>query len=257
MAAEPDPISIENVVTRFGESTVHDGVSFRVKRGVIVALIGGSGSGKSTLLKEVIGLQRPTSGRLMLLGTDVWRSSPEDLAALRQRIGVLFQNGALFSALTSGENIAVPMHEQTTLPEEVIRSLVHLRLALVGLAPETCQKMPSELSGGMRKRVALARALALEPEVIFLDEPTSGLDPISSRAFDHLVRTLCDSLGLTVFMVTHDLDTILSIADQVVVLDNGKVIADGTLDQVVRTRHPWIQEYFSARVESDQPLGGR
>lgn len=248
MARDTYPIVVENVVTRFGSSTVHNGVSFRVKRGNIVAVIGGSGCGKSTLLKELIGLQRPSDGSLRLFGEDVWRSEPEKLYALRRRIGVLFQNGALFSALTSGENVAVPMREQTKLPEETIMPLVHLRLALVGLPADTCTKMPSELSGGMKKRVALARALALEPEVVFLDEPTSGLDPISSRAFDHLVRTLCDSLGLTVFMVTHDLDTILSIADQVVVLENGKVLADGPVSDVVRRDHPWIREYFSARV---------
>ncbi len=241
-------IEIESVKLRFGETVVHDGVSFHVPRGNICAVIGGSGSGKSTLLKEVVGLLRPNEGRIKLLGKDVWEIDESELSELRQRFGVLFQNGALFSALTVGENVAVPLREQTTLPEDIIAAIVQLRLALTGLPGETALKMPSELSGGMRKRVALARALALEPEVVFLDEPASGLDPINARGFDHLIRTLSDSLGLTIFMVTHDLDSILGIADQVVVLDGGKVIADGPVKEVVRKNHPWIQEYFSSRV---------
>lgn len=241
-------IRVESVVTRFGEVLVHDGVSFSVEPGTVVALIGGSGSGKSTLLREIIGLLRPTGGRVYLFEKDVWDCSPEDLEGVRNRIGVLFQNGALFSALTVGENVAVPLIEQTDLPHDVISSIVQVRLALTGLSRETAEKMPSELSGGMRKRVALSRALALEPEVLFLDEPTSGLDPINARAFDRLVRTLSDSLGLTVFMVTHDLDSIISIADRLIVLGEGKVLADGDLAAVSRSEHPWIQTYFSARA---------
>lgn len=243
-----DAITVDSVVTRFGETTVHNGVSFSVRRGTVAAVIGGSGCGKSTLLKEIVGLLRPTEGRLVLLGQDVWKISPEELEHLRQRFGVLFQNGALFSALSIGENIAIPFREQAQLPEDVIPELVQLRLALTSLPRDTVLKMPSELSGGMRKRVALARALALEPEVVFLDEPTSGLDPINARAFDKLIRTLCDSLGLTFFMVTHDLDSIAAIADQVVVLDGGKVAANGTLQEVMKSEHPWIKEYFSSRV---------
>lgn len=240
-------IEINSVVTRFGDQTVHDGVTFSIERGRITALIGGSGSGKSTLLREVIGLQEPTSGSIRLLGEDIWKSSVDALQALRHRFGVLFQNGALFSALSVGENVAVPLREHTKLSPELISCIVNLRLGLTGLPEDTAQKMPSELSGGMRKRVALARALALEPEVLFLDEPSSGLDPINARAFDKLVRTLCDSLGLTIFVVTHDLDSIIGIADQVVVLENGKVVANGSVEEVMKSENPWIKEYFSAR----------
>jgi phospholipid/cholesterol/gamma-HCH transport system ATP-binding protein len=165
---------------------------------------------------------------------------------------MLFQDGALFSSLTVAENIAVPFREHTDLPRELIPSLVGFKLALVGLPPETGAKMPAELSGGMRKRVALARALALEPEILFLDEPTSGLDPIGARAFDSMVRVLSDSLGLTVFIVTHDLDTLLSIIDRVIVLSKGKVIADGRVDAVRQLDDPWIKEYFSARAPAAQ-----
>jgi phospholipid/cholesterol/gamma-HCH transport system ATP-binding protein len=250
-------ISVEEVVTRFGAATIHNGISFRVEAGTIVALIGGSGSGKSTVLKEIIGLIRPSSGRINLLGSDVCQASTHEMSALRMRYGVLFQNGALFSALTSGENIAVPLREQAQVSEALIKELVSLRLELVGLSAATAVKMPSELSGGMRKRVALARALALDPEVVFLDEPTSGLDPISARAFDALIRTLCDSLGLTVFLVTHDLDTILSITDQVIVLDRGKIIADGPIEEVRQVDHPWIKDYFSSTVREIAGAGSR
>ncbi len=241
-------LEVDDIVTRFGGDTVHDGVSFRVGRGEVVALIGGSGTGKSVLLKEMIGLMRPTSGRVRLLGTDVQGASEDAMNALRRRFGMLFQDGALFSSLSVADNIAVPLREHTSLPESLIAPLVGFKLSLVGLAPDVGRKAPSQLSGGMRKRVALARALALEPEILFLDEPTSGLDPIGARAFDTLVRTLSDSLGLTVFMVTHDLDTILSIIDRVIALSTGKVVADGSVAEVRRADHPWIQEYFSARA---------
>jgi len=211
-------LEVDSVVTRFGRDVVHDGVSFAVERGEVVALIGGSGTGKSVLVKEVIGLLRPTAGTIRLFDTDVWHSDRETVNTLRRRFGMLFQDGALFSSLTVAENIAVPFREHTDLPLELIPALVGFKLSLVGLPPETGTKMPAELSGGMRKRVALARALALEPEIVFLDEPTSGLDPISARAFDSMVRVLSDSLGLTVFIVTHDLDTLLSIIDRVIVL---------------------------------------
>jgi phospholipid/cholesterol/gamma-HCH transport system ATP-binding protein len=241
-------LEVDAIVTRFGSDTVHDGVSFRVGRGEVVALIGGSGTGKSVLLKEMIGLMRPTSGQVSLLGTDVLGASEDAMNALRRRFGMLFQDGALFSSLSVADNIAVPLREHTTLSEALIAPLVGFKLSLVGLTPDAGKKAPSQLSGGMRKRVALARALALEPEILFLDEPTSGLDPIGARAFDTLVRTLSASLGLTVFMVTHDLDTILSIIDRVIALSTGKVVADGTVAEVRRADHPWIQEYFSARA---------
>jgi len=245
-------LEIDGIVTRFGAQRVHDGVSFSVRRGEVVALIGGSGTGKSVLLKEIIGLVRPAAGTIRLLGSDVWRSSPEELNALRRRFGMLFQDGALFSSLTVAENIAVPFRENTDLPMDLIAPLVGFKLALVGLAADTGPKMPAQLSGGMRKRVALARALALEPEILFLDEPTSGLDPVGARAFDRLVRVLADSLGLTVFIVTHDLDTLLSIIERAVVLAGGRVIADGSVDALGKSADPWIQEYFSARA----PLAG-
>ena len=246
-------LDVEGIVTRFGAAVVHDGVSFSISRGEVVALIGGSGTGKSVLLKEIIGLMQPTSGRVRLLGTDVEHAGEEAMNDLRLRFGMLFQDGALFSSLNVADNIAVPLREHTKLSEDTICMLVGFKLSLVGLAPDTGRKMPSQLSGGMRKRVALARALALEPEMLFLDEPTSGLDPIGARSFDSLVRTLSDSLGLTVFMVTHDLDTLLSIVDRVIALSAGKVVADGTVAAVRNADHPWIQEYFSARAP--QPGG--
>ena len=243
-------LEADSVVTRFGAEVIHDRVSFTVGRGEVVALIGGSGTGKSVLLKEAIGLIRPSGGTIRLLGTDVWRSSADELNALRRRFGMLFQDGALFSSLTVAENIAVPFRENTDLPMDLIAPLVGFKLALVGLAPDAGKKTPAQISGGMRKRVALARALALEPEILFLDEPTSGLDPVSARAFDALVRVLSESLGLTVFIVTHDLDTLLSIIDRAIVLSRAKVIADGPVGAVMQADDPWIRDYFSARARS-------
>ena len=249
-APAPDSVSVievEDVVTRFGRQTVHDGVSFSVARGTLVALIGGSGTGKSVLLREIIGLQRPTAGRLRLLGTDMWAATAEELDAVRRRFGMMFQDGALFSSLTVAQNVAVPLREHTRLTETTVDALVALRLLQAGLPVSAGAKMPSELSGGMRKRAAIARAIALEPEVLFLDEPTSGLDPITARAFDHLVRSLVDDLGLTVFVVTHDLDTLLGVVDRVIVLSGGRVLADGTVQEIMVVDDPWIQEYFSVR----------
>jgi phospholipid/cholesterol/gamma-HCH transport system ATP-binding protein len=225
---------------------VHDGVSFALRRGEVAALIGGSGSGKSVLLKEIVGLLRPSAGRIELLGADVWRASPRELNALRRRFGVLFQDGALFSSLTAAENVAVPFRENTDLPMDIISPIVGLKLALVGLPADAGAKLPAQLSGGMRKRAALARALALEPEILFLDEPTSGLDPVGAREFDRLVRVLADGLGLTVFVVTHDVDLLLSIADRAIALAGGKVIADGPVAAVREAPDPWLREYFAA-----------
>jgi len=245
-------LEVDGVVTRFGTDFVHDGVNFSVRQGEIVALVGSSGTGKSVLVKEIIGLLRPAAGTIRLLGTAVWDCRPEEMNALRRRFGMLFQDGALFSSLTVAENIAVPFREHTDLPPELIAPLAGFKLALVGLPPETGAKSPEALSGGMRKRVALARALALEPEILFLDEPTSGLDPISARAFDSMVRVLSNGLGLTVFIVTHDLDTLLSVVDRVIVLSRGKVIADGPVPAVMRLEDPWIRDYFSARAPAVQ-----
>ena len=238
-------VRVQDVVTRFGAQLVHDGVGFTVPRGEVVALIGGSGSGKSVLLREIIGLLRPTSGRIELLGTSVWDCDLDALNALRRRFGMLFQDGALFSSLTVAQNVAVPFREHTTLAGDVITPLVSSKIALVGLPPDAGAKTPAQLSGGMRKRAALARALALEPEILFLDEPTSGLDPVGAREFQRLLRVLADGLGLTVLAVTHDLDLLTSIVDRAVVLAAGKVIAEGPVDRVRAVDHPWLRSYFA------------
>ena len=240
-------IEVDAVVTRFGAQTVHDGVSFSVGRGTLVGLIGGSGTGKSVLLREIIGLQRPTTGSVRLLGTDIWRAPAHELDAVRRRFGMMFQDGALFSSLTVAQNVAVPLREHTRLAPATIDAVVALRIAQAGLPADAGAKMPSELSGGMRKRAAIARAIALEPEVLFLDEPTSGLDPITARGFDRLVRSLVDDLGLTVFLVTHDLDTLLGVVDRLIVLAHGRVLADGPVREVMAVDDAWIREYFSVR----------
>jgi phospholipid/cholesterol/gamma-HCH transport system ATP-binding protein len=214
----------------------------------VVALIGGSGSGKSVLLREIIGLVRPTAGRIELLGIDVWQSGPQAVNGLRRHFGVLFQDGALFSSLTVAENVAIPFIEHTALPKDLIAPLVGFKLALVGLPPDAAAKFPAQLSGGMRKRAALARALALEPDLLFLDEPTSGLDPVGAREFYRLLRALADSLGLTVFFLTHDLDMLISIADRVIALVDGRVIADGPVAAVRKVEDPWLQDYFASRA---------
>jgi len=240
-------VEVEGVVTRFGAQTVHDGVSFSIGRGTLVGLIGGSGTGKSVLLREIIGLQRPTAGRLRLFGTDMWSAPAPEVDAVRRRFGMMFQDGALFSSLSVAQNVAVPLREHTQLSGSTIDALVALRLQQAGLPPDAGAKRPSELSGGMRKRAAIARAIALEPEVLFLDEPTSGLDPITARGFDRLVRSLVDDLGLTVFLVTHDLDTLLGVVDRLIVLARGRVLADGTVAQVMALDDAWIREYFCVR----------
>jgi phospholipid/cholesterol/gamma-HCH transport system ATP-binding protein len=237
-------IEVNGIVTRFGARTVHDGISFSVSRGQVVALIGGSGSGKSVLLREIIGLMRPAAGTVRMLDTDVWSASQEELDALRRRFGMMFQDGALFSSLTVAENVATPLREHARIPSHLLGPLVALRIALAGLPADAGASMPSELSGGMRKRAALARALALEPELLFLDEPTSGLDPVTARGLDKLVRFLADELGLTVFLVTHDVDTLLGIVDRAIVLAGGKLIADGSVNDVMRTDDPWLRAYF-------------
>ena len=248
MNGDQEPvIEVDAVVTRFDTQTVHDGVSFSVARGTLVALIGGSGSGKSVLLREIIGLQRPTAGSVRLLGTDMWTSAPDELDAVRRRFGMMFQDGALFSSLTVAQNVAVPLHEHTRLSKATIDGLVALRLLQAGLPADAGAKMPSELSGGMRKRAAVARAIALEPEVLFLDEPTSGLDPITARGFDRLVRSLVDDLGLSVFLITHDLDTLHGVVDRLIVLANGHVLADGAVKEVMAVDDDWIREYFAVR----------
>jgi phospholipid/cholesterol/gamma-HCH transport system ATP-binding protein len=255
-AAMPTPewvIDARGIVTRFGKQVVHNGLDLQIRRGELVALIGGSGTGKSVLLREIIGLHRPDSGSVNLLGTDVWTASPDMLATVRRRFGMMFQEGALFSSLTVAANIATPLREHFSLPEDLLDELVRLRLALAGLPPDAAGKMPSQLSGGMVKRAAIARAIALEPEVLFLDEPTSGLDPITARAFDQLLAFLNRDLGITVLLVTHDLDSLVGIARRIVVLGQGRVIADGSLAEITAVDDPWIQSYFSSRASLPAP----
>jgi phospholipid/cholesterol/gamma-HCH transport system ATP-binding protein len=240
-------LQLDRIATQLGDQVVHKNVTFRVDKPEVLAIIGSSGCGKSVLLREILGLIRPSSGTINLLGVPLLRANADELMALRRRIGVLFQNGALFSALSVYDNVATPLRECTELPEDIIHSLVNLKLSLSGLTSDVATKMPSELSGGMRKRVALARALALEPEMLLLDEPTSGLDPINARAFDRLVRTLCDSLGLAVILVTHDLDTLYGIVDRVIILGEGRVLGDASPAEAAHLPHAWIQEYFSTR----------
>jgi|LakMenEpi03Aug12_release.lakeMendotaPanAssembly.Ray.scaffolds.fasta_scaffold144602_3 phospholipid/cholesterol/gamma-HCH transport system ATP-binding protein len=255
-AAMPAPewvIDARDIVTRFGKQVVHNGLDLQIRRGDLVAMIGGSGTGKSVLLREIIGLHRPDSGSVNLLGTDVWTASPDMLAAVRRRFGMMFQEGALFSSLTVAANVATPLREHFSLPEDLLDELVRLRLALAGLPPDAAGKMPSQLSGGMVKRAAIARAIALEPEVLFLDEPTSGLDPITARAFDQLLAFLNRDLGITVLLVTHDLDSLVGIARRIVVLGQGRVIADGSLAEITAVDDPWIQSYFSSRASLPAP----
>ncbi|MEZ5653543.1 MAG: ATP-binding cassette domain-containing protein [Burkholderiaceae bacterium] len=240
-------IVVDGLVTHLGGRTIHDGISFAIGRGELVALIGGSGAGKSVMLREIIGLMRPTEGRVQILGTDIWASPRAAVDAVRQRFGVMFQDGALFSSLDVAANVATPLREHTSASPGMIDAMVALRLSLAGLPAHAAQLMPSDLSGGMRKRAAIARALALEPEVLFLDEPTSGLDPIAARAFDRLLGFLCQDLGITVLLVTHDLDTLSGIVERVIVLGEGRLIADGPIAQVRLVDHPWIRSYFAAR----------
>ncbi len=237
-------IEARDIVTAFGDTIIHDHIDCTVYQNEIYALLGGSGSGKSTLLREMILLQHPQSGTLNVLGMDLSTITPMEAQNLRRQWGVLFQSGALYSSLTVGENIAMLYHEYTDLPPKLIDELVTLKIDLVGLPSHARYLYPSELSGGMIKRAALARALALDPKLLFLDEPTSGLDPLSSRQFDVLIRQLRDLLGLTVVMVTHDLDTIHHIIDRFALLGEKKVIAEGTLNEVLQINHPMIDYFF-------------
>ena len=243
-AATPEVvISVRDVVNRFGTQTVHDGVSFDVHAGEVFGIVGGSGSGKSVLLKTMLGLRKPDSGEVEVEGRDITCMSDSELREVKQRYGVTFQHGALFTSLTVTENVILPMVESLALAESTLQSLAELRLRMVGLPVDAGAKYPAQLSGGMIKRAALARALALDPSLLFLDEPTAGLDPIAATAFDELVLYLRRTLGLTVVMVTHDLDTLARTCDRVAVLVDRKVIVD-TLSGIVRNEHPWIREYF-------------
>jgi len=243
-------IVVRDLVNRFGEQVVHDGVSFEVLRGEIFGIVGGSGSGKSVLLKTMLGLRQPNAGTVELEGLDITTLSEQELRAVKRRYGVTFQQGALFTSLNVAENVTLPVAEAMDLDEPTYRRLVELRLRMVGLPLEAAAKFPAQLSGGMVKRAALARALALDPTILFLDEPTAGLDPIAAAAFDELVLYLRDTLRLTVVMVTHDLDTLMRTCDRVAVLVDSRVIVD-TLGGIVRNDHPWLRYYFhGARARS-------
>lgn len=237
-------VRVKNLLTRFGAQVIHDHLCLDVYRGEILGVVGGSGTGKTVLLNTILGLCRPAGGSVEVLGVNPF--IPENYQKAVARWGVLFQTGALFSSMTVGENIAVPMREIAGLPQKLIRELVYLRLSMVGLAPETYNKYPSQLSGGMIKRVALARALAIDAELLFLDEPTSGLDPISAVTFDDLLKTLQRNFNLTVVMITHDLDSLRANCDRIAVLVDRHVIVD-KVEKIHRNPHPWIQGYFHGR----------
>ena len=239
-------IRVRGLVNRFGEQVVHDGVDLDVRPGEILGVVGGSGTGKSVLMRSIIGLRRPDAGEIEVLGVDARSEEPEDRLHIERNTGVLFQDGALFSSLTVGENVQVPLKEHhPDLPDSLRYELALLKVRLAGLPADAINKLPSQLSGGMRKRAGLARALALDPPLLFLDEPTAGLDPIGAAAFDKLTRTLQQALGLTVFLITHDLDTLYAICDRVAVLADGKLVTVGTLAEIERLDHPWVQDYFN------------
>ncbi len=256
-------IRVRGLVNRFGSQTVHEGLDLDVHRGEIIGVVGGSGTGKSVLMRSIIGLRTPNEGRIDVLGVDARSDDPEDRLHIERNTGVLFQDGALFSSLSVGENVQVPLKEHhPDLSDSLRYELALLKVKLSGLPANALDKLPSELSGGMRKRAGLARALALDPPLLFLDEPTAGLDPIGAAAFDNLTRTLQQALGLTVFLITHDLDTLYAICDRVAVLADRRVVAVGPLDEIEALDHPWVQEYFNgprgraARQAKDRPVQG-
>jgi phospholipid/cholesterol/gamma-HCH transport system ATP-binding protein len=235
---------MQQVSTRFGKHVVHDGLDLEIRRKEIFALVGGSGSGKSTLLREMILLQRPDSGSVRVLGVELQEIADDAAQALKQRWGVMFQHGGLFGSLTVNENIGLPLREHTALADPLVDELAAWKLAMTGLEPEVGRQYPAELSGGMMKRASLARALALDPELLFLDEPTAGLDPASAAGVDELVRRLRDLFSLTVVMITHDLDLLWQVADRVAVLADGKVQAVGTMPELSQMDHPAIRQFF-------------
>jgi phospholipid/cholesterol/gamma-HCH transport system ATP-binding protein len=240
------PIMVEGLTNRFGDQVVHENLSLKVRRGEVLGVVGGSGSGKSVLMRSIIGLQRPAEGRVEVLGRDITAADLDQNIGVRRRWGVLFQGGALFSTLTVGENVEVPLRQYyPEIVDDLRHEIARYKVRLSGLPDAATSKYPSELSGGMKKRAGVARALALDPELLFLDEPTAGLDPIGAAAFDRLTRDLAETLGLTVFLITHDLDTLHEICDRVAVLADKRVIAVGTIPELLASDHPWIQEYFN------------
>lgn len=243
-SANEPVIEIHHLHTRFGTAVVHEDVSLTVQRGEIFALAGSSGCGKSTLLREIIQLQQPDSGAIEVFGREVQAMGDEDARSLRRRLGVMFERGALFSALTVAENVSMPLYEHTDLSEKLIKEISAIKISLVGLPASAGAKFPSELSGGMRKRAALARAIALDPELLFLDEPTAGLDPLSASGLDELVMHLKELLGLTILMVTHDIDLLWRVADRVAILGDGHLLGMGTMEELSKLDHPMVREYF-------------
>ena len=239
-------ISVRGLTNRFGDFAVHEDLDLDVRHGEVLGVVGGSGTGKSVLMRSIIGLQMPAAGNVQVFGESMIDRDEDEAMAVRRRWGVLFQGGALFSTLTVMENVQVPLrqfypHFDKALLDEIARYKIHMS----GLPPEAAYKYPSELSGGMKKRAGLARALAMDPDLLFLDEPTAGLDPIGAAAFDELTKSLQDTMGHTVFLITHDLDTLHSICDRVAVLADKRVIAVGTIDELIAIDHPWIRDYFS------------
>jgi phospholipid/cholesterol/gamma-HCH transport system ATP-binding protein len=246
-AAPEIVIRVRDLVVGFDDRLVMQDLDLDVYRGEVLGFVGGSGTGKSVLTRTILGLVRKRSGLIEIFGSDVDKLSPQEYAAIERRIGVMFQQGALFSGLTVKQNVEVPMREHLRLSPHLSEELAMLKIELAGLEPDAASKYPSELSGGMTKRAALARALALDPELVILDEPTSGLDPIGAAEFDELISTLQRTLGLTVFMVTHDLDSLYSICDRIAALADGKVIAEGPMSTMLASQHPWLRAYFHGK----------
>jgi phospholipid/cholesterol/gamma-HCH transport system ATP-binding protein len=241
----------------FGKTQVLKDLSLDVYRGEILGFVGASGAGKSVLLRTILGLNKKQAGTIRVFGVDLDKASDAERMLVDMRLGVLFQHGALFSALTVKENIQIPMREYLDLPQKLMDELARLKIELVGLAPDAADKYPSELSGGMIKRAALARALSLDPDLVFLDEPTSGLDPIGAAEFDELVAKLRDTMGLTVYMVTHDLDSLFSACDRIAVLGNKKVLVQGTIEDMLASEEPWVKSYFRGKRARQLDLNSR
>jgi len=241
---EPPAIRVRDLVVGFGNQIVLDHLSLDVRRGEILGLVGASGGGKSVLLRTVIGLLPKQAGSIEVLAVDLDRADPQEARAIGRRWGILFQQGALFSSLTARQNVQFPMRENLHLSDKLLDELARAKLEMVGLTDDDGDKFPAELSGGMTKRVGLARALALDPEIVFLDEPTSGLDPIAAGAFDALIKTLQRTLGLTVFMVTHDLHSLNAVCDRIAALADGKIVAVGPMAGLLASDHPWVKSYF-------------
>ncbi len=243
--ADPIAISVRGLTNRFGSQTVHEDLDLEVRNGEILGVVGGSGTGKSVLMRSVIGLKQPDEGEIEIFGESIIGQSEAETVNLRKRWGVLFQGGALFSTLTVAENVQAPLREfYPELGEQLLDEIAAYKVIMAGLPADAAPKYPSELSGGMRKRAGLARAIALDPMLLFLDEPTAGLDPIGAAAFDELTLSLKKTLGLTVFLITHDLDTLYAICDRIAVLADRKVVAVGTIPELLALDHPWVQEYF-------------